>query len=256
MFRPRVIPVLLLKGQGLVKSVQFKNHRYIGDPINAVKLFNDLGADELTFLDILANKEKRCISPDFVKHVGDEANMPFSVGGGIRNMKEIQQILHAGAEKIVLNTIAAENPGFVREASEEFGSSTIVVSMDVKGSFLIKQLTYIYSGKKATRYDPVSFAKLMEEHGAGEIIINSIERDGMMDGYDIQLIRKVSEAVRIPVVALGGAGVKEDLRKAVVEGYASAVAAGSMFVYHGPRRAVLVNYPEKKELANLFTMNN
>jgi imidazole glycerol-phosphate synthase subunit HisF len=256
MFRPRVIPVLLLKNQGLVKSVQFKNHRYIGDPINAVKLFNDLGADELAFLDILASSEKRSILLDFVRRVGDEANMPFSVGGGIRNIKEIQQILHAGAEKVVLNTSAAENPGFVKEASDEFGSSTIVVSMDVKKNFLRKELTYIYSGKKATRYDPVSFAKLMEDNGAGEIIINSIERDGMMDGYDIQLIREVSEAVRIPVVALGGAGVKEDLQKAFEEGYASAVAAGSMFVYHGPRRAVLVNYPEKLELANLFTMNN
>jgi cyclase len=252
MFRPRVIPVLLLKNLGLVKSVKFKNYRYIGDPINAVKLFNDLGADELAFLDIPANRENRSISLDFVRRVGDEANMPFSVGGGIRSIKEIQQVLGAGAEKVILNTFASENPDFVKEASDEFGSSTIAVSIDVKKSLFGKELTYIYSGKKATRYDPVTFAKLVEDKGAGEIIINSIEHDGMMQGYDISLIRRVSEAVRIPVVALGGAGSNTDLRKAFTDGYASAVAAGSMFVYHGPRRAVLINYPGSKELDELF----
>jgi imidazole glycerol-phosphate synthase subunit HisF len=252
MFRPRVIPILLLKNLGLVKSVKFKDYRYIGDPINAVKLFNDLGADELAFLDILANRERRSISLDFVKRVGDEANMPFSVGGGIRSINEIQQIIGAGAEKVILNTFAAENPRFVKEASDEFGSSTIVVSIDVKKNMFGKELTYIYSGKKATKYDPVSFARLVEKMGAGEIIINSIEHDGMMQGYDISLIKRVSEAVRIPVVALGGAGSYFDLRNAVMEGYASAVAAGSTFVYHGPRRAVLINYPEKEQLNLLF----
>jgi cyclase len=252
MFRPRVIPVLLLKHLGLVKSVKFKNYRYIGDPINAVKLFNDLGADELAFLDILANKEKRSISLDFVRRVGDEANMPFSVGGGIRSIDEIRQILKAGAEKVILNTAAAENPDFIKEAADEFGSSTIVVSIDVKKSLFGKESTYIYSGNKATKYDPVEFAKLAEEKGAGEIIINSIENDGMMDGYDIPLIKRVSEAVRIPVVALGGAGIEAHLKMAVIEGYASAVAAGSIFVYHGPRRAVLVNYPTQDELTKLF----
>jgi len=232
--------------------VQFKNHRYIGDPINAVKLFNDLGADELAFLDILASKQNRSISLDFVKRVGDEANMPFSVGGGIRNIKEIQQIIAAGAEKVIINSFAAENPGFIKDASDEFGSSTIVVSIDVKKNIFGKELTYIYSGKKATKYDPVGFARLMEDMGAGEIIINSIEHDGMMQGYNIPLIRRISEAVSIPVVALGGAGSNNDLKTAITEGYASAVAAGSMFVYHGPRRAVLVNYPEKEELNLLF----
>jgi imidazole glycerol-phosphate synthase subunit HisF len=252
MFRPRVIPVLLLKDLGLVKSIKFKNHRYIGDPINAVKLFNDLGADELAFLDILANRENRSVSLDFVKRVGDEANMPFSVGGGIRNLKEIQQILRAGAEKVILNTIASENPEFISKASNEFGSSTIVVAIDVKKSLFNKELTCIYSGKKATKYDPVSFAKMVEDKGAGEIIINSIEHDGMMQGYEISLIKRVSEAVRIPIVALGGAGCKDDLRKAVNDGYASAVAAGSLFVYHGPRRAVLINYPTPDELTAIF----
>jgi imidazole glycerol-phosphate synthase subunit HisF len=252
MFRPRVIPVLLLRNLGLVKSIRFKNHRYIGDPINAVKLFNDLEADELVFLDILANNEHRSISLDFVQRVGNEANMPFSVGGGIRTIREIQQILAAGAEKIILNTSAVENPGFIKEASNEFGCSTIVVSIDVKKNLFGRELTYIYSGKRATRFDPVSFARLMEDMGAGELIINSIQLDGTMQGYDISLIKRVSDAVSIPVVALGGAGSKEDLKKAVDEGYASAVAAGSMFVYHGSRKAVLINYPEKEQIKLLF----
>ena len=252
MFRPRVIPVLLLKDLGLVKSVKFKNHRYIGDPINAVKIFNDLGADELIFLDILANKKNRAISLDFIKRVGDEANMPFSVGGGIRSIKEIKQLIGAGAEKVVLNTSACENPQFVKEASSEFGSSTIVISIDVRKNIFAKERIYIYSGRMATNYDPVSFAGLMEYNGAGEIIINSIEKDGMMNGYDINLVKRVSEKVKIPVVALGGASNYKDLRKAVEEGYASAVAAGSMFVYHGSRRAVLINYPAREQLNTLF----
>ena len=252
MFRPRVIPVLLLKGNGLVKSVRFKEYRYIGDPINAVKLFNDLGADELVFLDIMANQSKNSISTDFVMRVGEEANMPFSVGGGIRTIREIGQIVAAGAEKVILGTFAIENPEFVREASQEFGSSTIAISIDVKKSMLSKDLVYIYSGKKSTVFNPVILARLFEEMGAGEIIINSIDRDGTMQGYDISLIQKVSEAVSIPVVALGGAGKNEDLKRAVSEGYASAVAAGSMFIYHGPRKAVLINYPDPNEISNLF----
>jgi imidazole glycerol-phosphate synthase subunit HisF len=252
MFRPRVIPVLLLKNLGLVKSVKFKNYRYIGDPINAVKLFNDLGADELAFLDILANSENRTISLDFVRRVGDEANMPFSVGGGISTINQIKEILGAGAEKVILNTSAAENPEFIKAAADEFGSSTIVVSIDVKKNIFGKEFTWIYSGRKTLKYDPVSFAKLAEEKGAGEIIINSIEQDGTMEGYDISLIHRVSEAVRVPVIALGGGGTNDDLRKAIVEGYASAVAAGSMFVYHGPRRAVLINYPTAEELVRIF----
>jgi imidazole glycerol-phosphate synthase subunit HisF len=253
MFRPRVIPVLLLKNLGLVKSVKFRDHRYIGDPINAVKLFNDLGADELAFLDILANKENRAISLKFIEMVGDEANMPFSAGGGIRTLEEIRQIIKAGAEKVILNTCAAENPEFIREASAEFGSSTIVVSIDVKRNLFGKESVFIYSGSRPTKYDPVTFAKIAEEKGAGELIINSIDNDGTMKGYDISLIRRVSDAVGIPVVALGGAGDLKDLGKAVTEGNASAVAAGSIFVYHGQLHAVLINYPSPEQLSSLFS---
>ena len=252
MFRPRVIPVLLLKGQGLVKSKQFKNHRYIGDPVNAVRIFNDLQADELIFLDILATKEKRTISTDFVKNVGEEANMPFAVGGGINSINQIREILHAGAEKVVLNTGAIHHPEFVRQAADMFGSSTITVCIDVKKKFLGTEQVWTVGASKATGKSPVSVAVEMEKQGAGELIIQSIENDGMMQGYDIPLIRKISEAVTIPVVALGGAGTKIDFKQAIDEGYASAVAAGSMFVYHGPRNAVLVNYPTPEQLSELF----
>jgi imidazole glycerol-phosphate synthase subunit HisF len=254
MFIPRVIPVLLLRNMGIVKSVQFKNHRYIGDPINAVRIFNDLKADELSFMDILASKEKRCISLDFVKKVGDEANMPFGVGGGIRNLHDIEMILKAGAEKVIINTFATKNPEFIKEASSEFGSSTIVVSIDVKKSILGKYQVYILSGSMVTKYNVIEFAKLIEEMGAGELLLNSIDRDGMMSGFDLDLIKSVSEVVRIPVVAMGGAGKYEDLAKAINLGYASAVAAGSLFVFHGTRKAVLINYPTREELKSIFSV--
>lgn len=252
MFRPRVIPVLLLRGQGLVKSRQFKNHRYIGDPVNAVRIFNDLQADELIFLDILATKQKRTISTDFVKNVGEEANMPFAVGGGINSINQIRELLHAGAEKVVLNTMAIQHPEFVRQAADMFGSSTITVCIDVKKKFLGSEQVWTVGASNATGKSPVSVAVEMEKQGAGELIIQSVEKDGMMQGYDILMIRKISEAVSIPVVALGGAGNESDFIGAINQGYASAVAAGSMFVFHGPRQAVLVNYPSQLQLAELF----
>lgn len=256
MFRPRVIPVLLLRNLGLVKSVRFKDYRYIGDPINAVKIFNDLRADELVFLDITASREQRKISLDFVHKVGDECNMPFAVGGGIRTLADIREVLQAGAEKVVINTAAAENPDFVRQAAEEFGSSTVVVCMDVKKKMFGKEQVWIYGGTKATSYDPVEYAALMEEKGAGEIIVQSIDDDGMMHGYSLDLIKKISHTVTVPVVACSGAGSLKHLQEAVEKANASAVAAGSMFVFYGPRRAVLINYPSRQEIHQLFNFNS
>lgn len=254
MFIPRVIPVLLLRNQGLVKTISFDKQRYIGDPINAVKLFNDLRADELVFLDILATAENRCIDPKFVGLIGDEANMPFAAGGGIRSVSQIESIIKAGAEKVIINTAAHEVKGLIREAAENFGSSTIVVSIDVKKKFLGKKQVYTRAGSKATGLDPVSIAQKMEAEGAGELIITSIEHEGKMLGYDIELVKAVSAAVTIPVVAHGGAGNLSHFSEAVKSGYASAVAAGSRFVYHGPRNAVLINYPSKEEIqASLLT---
>lgn len=255
MYRPRVIPVLLLHNKGLVKSVRFKDFRYIGDPVNAVRIFNDLKTDELAFIDILATKEKRTISVDFVKNVGEEANMPFSVGGGIRTLEDIRKIIEAGAEKVILNSIAGENPGFVSEAADAFGSSTITVCIDVKKDFLGKEKVWINAGTKSINSNPVQFARQMEESGAGEIIVQSIERDGTMEGYDINLIKKVAESVTIPVVSLGGAGRWQHIIELNSLVSLNGLAAGSLFVYHGERNAVLVNYPEREKILQLFKQN-
>jgi imidazole glycerol-phosphate synthase subunit HisF len=248
MFRPRIIPVLLLKDQGLVKSKVFRDYRYIGDPINAVRIFNDLKADELVFLDIMATKERRLVSLEFIKDVGEESNMPFSVGGGIKSIEDIREIISAGAEKVIINSYAADNPDFITEASATFGSSTIVICIDVKKKLFGNPRTWVQNGTRSTGYSPIEFAKLMEEKGAGEIIVQSIEKDGQMNGYDIELIKKVSEAVNIPVVALGGAGNLNHLREAYTKGYANGLAAGSLFVYHGSKQGVLINYPDKSEI--------
>lgn len=248
MFRPRIIPVLLLKDLALVKSVQFKHYKYIGDPINAVRIFNDLDADELVFLDITASRTKRLISLDLVRVIGEESQMPFCVGGGIKTLEDIKALIAVGAEKVVLNTTAGRDPDFVKRASDEFGSSTIVVCVDVKRTLFGAERAWILGGRRATRFSPLDFAKLMEDKGAGELIVQSIERDGSMEGYDIDLIRSVSQAVRIPVVALGGAGRIEDLVAGYRYGFANGLAAGSLFVYQDKRRGVLINYPEKREV--------
>jgi len=251
MFRPRIIPVLLLKNEGLVKTIQFGKERYIGDPINAVKIFNDLHADELIFLDILASREKRTVSIEFIKHIGEEANMPFAVGGGIKTISQIREIIGAGAEKVVINTEANRNINFIRDAAEKFGSSTIVVCIDVKKNLFGKYKVVSSTGERPQIGDPLEYAKEIEKAGAGEIIIQSVDRDGAMIGYDLVLLKSISTNVSVPVVALGGAGAFQDFEKAIFVGKVSAVAAGSLFVYHGRRNAVLINYPSLKEKASL-----
>ncbi len=225
MFRPRVIPVLLLRHGGLVKTVKFGKHTYVGDPINAVRIFNDLQADELVFLDILASREKRLVSLDFVRDVGEESNMPFAVGGGIRTLEDIRLVLSAGAEKVVLNTVAGQDPDFVVQAAETFGSSTITVCIDVRRKLFGREQTWVLSGTRPTGQAPEDCARRAEAQGAGEIIIQSMDHDGTMQGYDLDLVRRVADAVTIPVVALGGAGTLTDLVRAHSEGHATGVAA-------------------------------
>lgn len=248
MFRPRTIPVLLLKNNGLVKGIQFKHHKYIGDPINAVRIYNDLKADEIVFLDTQASIENRTITMDFIKDVGEEANMPFAVGGGIKTLEQIQEIIAAGAEKVIINTHAVKHPDFIQKAASRFGSSTIVVCMDVKKKTFGGLRVYSHSGTKSSKYTPVEFAKLMQDMGAGEIIVQSIDKDGMMEGYDVNLIKSISEKVTIPVVALGGAGSFSDLENAYQKGFATGLAAGSIFVFQGKKRGVLINYPLRSEI--------
>jgi len=252
MFRPRVIPVLLLKGYGLVKTIKFDNERYIGDPINAVKIFNDLEADELVFVDINATNENRSIDLDLVKKIGDEAYMPFAVGGGIKSTDVIKKLLGAGAEKVIINSAAFTKPNLVKESSERFGSQSIIVSIDIKKSILGNYSIYSNSGNIKQKIELQKFLVNMQEAGAGEIMINLINNDGLMEGYDIKLIKEVSDTVTIPVIACGGAKDISDLADAYYNGNASAVAAGSLFVYHGARKAVLINYPDKSELEKIF----
>ncbi|MBN1999830.1 imidazole glycerol phosphate synthase subunit HisF [candidate division KSB1 bacterium] len=253
MFRPRVIPTLLLKKNGLVKTIRFRKFRYIGDPINAVKIFNEKLADELVFLDITASRENRTISAELVEKIGDEAYMPFTVGGGIRTIDDIRKIINSGAEKVAINTQAVIEPQFIQKAADVFGSSTIVVSIDVKKVFPKDYRIYTHSGSKKTTLDPREFAIQMEKMGAGEIFLNSVDRDGTMAGYDLDLIKYVSNAVSVPVIACGGAGSLNDFPKAVFQGGASAVAAGSLFVYHGRLNAVLINFPKRQQLEDIFS---
>lgn len=248
MFRPRIIPILLIKGRSLVKSVRFKDRKYIGDPLNATRIFNDLKADELIFLDIEASRKNKLISLDLVREVGEEARMPFAVGGGIKSLDDIQEITKAGAEKVVICTQAGQDPEFIKNAADRFGSTTICVCMDVKRSWFRGEKAWILNGRQPTVFEPVEFAQLMAEMGAGELIIQSIDQDGAMNGYDLELLKKVSDAVSIPTVALGGAGDLKDLRSAFHEGHANAMAAGSLFVFQSTKRGVLINYPSRREL--------
>lgn len=250
--RNRIIPCLLLRNNGLIKTIRFKDSVYIGDPINAVRIFNEKEVDELIFLDIDATREKREPSLSIIRKIAEECFMPFSYGGGVETLQQIEEIIKSGAEKIVINTQAFLKKGFIKEAAATFGSSTIVVSMDIKKKLIGGYSVHLNGGRNNTGKNPVDYSKEMEDQGAGEIFINSIDRDGTMEGYDIELIKSVSEVVSIPVIACGGAGRNDDLRKAIKEGGASAAAAGSLFVFHGKRRAVLITYPSYNEITDIF----
>jgi imidazole glycerol-phosphate synthase subunit HisF len=252
MLQVRVIPALLLKGQGLVKTVQFKNEKYIGDPINAIKIFNDKEVDELVFLDITASKENREPNYALIHQIAGECFMPLSYGGGITTIEQIRKILSLGVEKVIVNTHAANNPNFIKEASNLFGNSTIVVSIDVKKNFLGKNKVYICDGSINTKKDPIDYAQSMEQAGAGELLLNSIDRDGTMQGYDLDLIKKIVDAVSIPVVCCGGAGNLNHLKQVASSTNVSGLSAGSIFVYQGPHKAVLITYPDYTTLKQLL----
>lgn len=247
MKRIRIIPVLLIREGGLVKSVKFRNHKYVGDPMNAVKIFNEKEVDEIVILDISASAEKRGPNIQQIKEIAGEAFMPLAYGGGISSIREIKELITAGVEKVVLNSSAFDNPALISEGAKWVGSQSIVVSMDIRKNWLGKFKVYTQNGAKNTGLDPLTYARRMEQAGAGEIFLNSIERDGTFEGYDTLLIEQVSAAVNIPVVAVGGAGSVEDFAVAVRHG-ASGVAAGSLFVFQRPHRAVLISYPGQQEL--------
>ena len=247
MKRVRIIPVLLLQKGGLVKSVQFKNHKYVGDPINAVKIFNEKEVDEIVILDISATAEKRPPDIQKIQEIASEAFMPVAYGGGITTIEEIEELISRGVEKVVLNFSAYNKVTLITHAALRIGSQSVVGSIDVRKNWLGKYRVYLQNGNRRTDLDPVTFAKQLQHAGAGEILLNSIENDGTFNGYDLDLVHEVSSKIHIPVVAVGGAGSVEDFSKAIENG-ASAVAAGSLFVFQRPHRAVLISYPTQKEL--------
>jgi len=248
----RIIPCLLLRNNGLVKTVKFKESTYIGDPINTVKIFNEKEVDEIFFLDIDATRLKKEPPYDLIQNIASECFMPFAYGGGIHSLQQIERIIKSGAEKIIINTQAFLGKNFLKEAVQQFGSSTIAVSIDVKKEFLKGNIVYVKGGTQSTGLNPVDYAREIENAGAGEILINSIDRDGVMEGYDIELIKSISGSIKIPIIACGGAGRLNDFSQAVKQGGASAAAAGSFFIFHGKRRAVLITYPSYSEITNLF----
>lgn len=251
MLKIRVIPCLLLKGTGLVKTVQFKDPVYVGDPINAVRIFNTKGVDELILLDISAGKENPEIPYSLIAKIAEECFMPLTFGGGVQTLDDVRRILNTGVEKVSINARAFESPALIEEASRTFGSQSIIVGVDVKRHSNGAYEVFIHNGTTATGMDPIVWIKQAEKLGAGEIFLNSIDREGTGQGFDLELIRRVTAAVRIPVIVCGGAGSPEHLQQAVSQGNAAAVAAGSLFVFHGRRKAVLINFPDKEELEAL-----
>jgi cyclase len=225
----------------------------VGDPINAVKIFNDKEVDELVFLDIAATVEKRGPNFEVLREITNEAFMPLAYGGGVRTPQDVERIVQLGVEKVVVNSKAAAERSFIRAAADLVGGQSVVISIDVKKRLFGGYEVYSRSGTHAIGLDPICYAVEAVAAGAGEIILNSIDRDGTQQGYDVTLLKRVTAAVDVPVIALGGAGSVQDFALAIREGGAAAVAAGSLFVFHGKHRAVLITYPERGLLESLLS---
>ncbi len=253
--RPRIIPTLLIDDRDLIKTIQFGKRTYLGDPVNAVKIFNRKGIDELSILDIGATRNNR--EPDFelLKDIASEAFMPLSYGGGIKTVEQVHDLLAIGYEKVVINTGLIKNPVLIKKSAEIFGSQSIVASIDAKKNGEGYKCC-IVDGTETVDKTPVELAKDAERLGAGEIIINSIDQDGMMSGYDIELVKSVVDAVKVPVIAIGGAGEIKDLKNVLENGHAHAAAGGSMFVYYGRLKAVLITAPSEQGLTDAGIYKN
>lgn len=255
MLRPRIIPCLLVHEKGLVKSVNFKNHKYVGDPINAVRIFNEKEVDELMVIDIDATVENR--EPDYkmIENLAAECRMPLCYGGGVKTVEQAQRIFSLGVEKIAVSSAIIEDPDFITRMAEKVGTQSVVAVLDVKKKLLGGYEVYTHNGKKKTGKNPVEFAKELEKLGIGEIVINSIDNDGVMKGYDMGIIEKVREAVSIPMTVLGGAGSLEDIKQLIKKFGIIGASAGSLFVFKGVYKAVLINYPTREEKDNLIMDN-
>ena len=252
MLRTRVIPCLQLIDLALVKTVKFGKYNYIGDPVNTVRIFNELEVDELCFLDIRATIEKRQPDLKILTEIANECFMPLSYGGGVRDVETALKILSIGFEKIVINTAAVENPDLITEIARHSGNQSVIVSIDVKKSFNGNYAVYSHDGSVKTSLDAMEWAKKTDLAGAGELLITSMDRDGTWKGYDLEIIRKITDAVSIPVIANGGAGSVNDIGKVVKTAKASAAALGSMVVYQQKGMGVLINFPDKSELRKVL----
>ena len=252
MLRPRIIPSLLIKDKGLVKTLNFKASKYVGDPINAVRIFNEKEVDELAIFDIDATVNNN--EPDYllIEKLANQSRMPLCYGGGVKTIEQAQRIFGLGIEKIALSSSAIERPNLVTEIAEKVGSQSVIVVLDIKKKLFGGYELYTHNGNKSTGINPVKFAKELEHAGVGEIIINSIDKDGTMQGYDFTLIDKITEVVNIPLTVLGGAGSLDDIQKVIERYGVIGVAAGSLFVFQGPYKAVLINYPNQNQKNNLF----
>ena len=251
MLRTRVIPCLLLQNSGLVKTIKFNKPTYIGDPINSVRIYNELGVDELIFLDIKASVKQTGPQFEIIAEIASECFMPFSYGGGIKTLGDAEKLFDLGVEKVVLNTSAFKNPELITIIAGKYGSQSVIVGIDVKKTLFGTKRVYVCDGTQKSKYMPIDYAKKVEDYGAGEILLNSVNQDGMMQGFDLELIHSVASEVSIPVIALGGCGEMADIVKAK-NARASAIGLGSMSVYQNKNRGILINFPEQQELANLL----
>lgn len=248
MLKIRVIPCLLLKNERLVKTIKFKQYDYIGDPVNTVRIFNELEVDELMFLDILASKEGRNINLKILKEISNECFMPLSYGGNINCLDDAKKIFEIGFEKVVINSNSFNNLKLLEDISKYFGAQSVVGSIDVGSNFFGKKIIYSHHGKKKQKFDVIEWAKKLENSGVGELLITSIEREGTWNGYDVGLIKSVTENVQVPVIAHGGCGSIEHIGQVVSSANASACAVGSMVVYQKKENGVLVNFPDRRKL--------
>jgi imidazole glycerol-phosphate synthase subunit HisF len=253
MLRVRVIPCLLLKAGSLVKTVRFRRPAYIGDPVNTVRIFNELEVDELAFLDIAASVEERPPDLEALRRIADECFMPLAYGGGIRDVATAERILQIGFEKLIVNSAAFDDPPLITELARRFGSQAVIASIDVGRPVFGGYRVMSRSATRTQRVAPVEWARQVERLGAGEILLTSVEREGTWGGFDVALTARISRAVGIPVIAHGGAGSIADIGAAVADGGASAVALGSMVVYQNKGMGVLVNFPDKAALARALT---
>jgi cyclase len=255
MLRPRIIPSLLIHENGLVKTVNFKNPKYVGDPINAVRIFNDKGVDELAFFDIDASVLNKEPNYNLIEKIASQSMMPLCYGGGVKTVEQAKRIFSLGIEKIALSSAIIESPKMITEISEQVGSQSVIVVLDIRKKLFGGYEIFSHNGKKSTGINPIKFVEEVQALGAGEVIINSIDNDGVMKGYDLDLIAKVREKITIPMTVLGGAGSLDDIEKVIDNHGVIGVAAGSLFVFKGPYKAVLINYPTQMEKNKIFKIN-